>query len=250
VLNKEEIIAWGWRLPFLGGGILGLLLLVARNTIHETPVFQSLPDKAKNYEPLISLLNSHKVSLLRGAALTTFMAALVITNLFFPYYIPKFFAYETSDVYFGTTLSLIFSILVLPLTGMLADFFPKKTMTLQWTCATYIILSVPVFFLLSTANSFALILFLMIHQLFIALFSSCFFPTLICIFSPEVRYTGIALCYNLTWAAMATLPMGYTTLLDFYAAPWVVPIVLSAIAGLSFIATLGIDKDTQGIANN
>ncbi|MCE3231652.1 MAG: hypothetical protein K0R76_269 [Alphaproteobacteria bacterium] len=49
---------------------------------------------------------------------------------------------------------------------------------------------------------------------------------------------------------MATLPMGYTTLLDFYAAPWVIPIVLSAIAGLSFIATLGIDKDTQGIAND
>jgi hypothetical protein len=44
--------------------------------------------------------------------------------------------------------------------------------------------------------------------------------------------------------------MGYTTLLDFYAAPWVIPIVLSAIAGLSFIATLGIDKDTQGIAND
>ncbi|MCE3231654.1 MAG: hypothetical protein K0R52_1582 [Alphaproteobacteria bacterium] len=249
-LSKEEIIGWGWRLPLLGGGILGLLLLVARSTIHETPVFQSLPDKTKNDQPLISLFRNHKSSLLRGAALTAFMAALIITNLYFPYYIPTFFAYEASDVYFGTTLSLIFSVLVLPLTGMLADFFPKKTLTLQWACSTYIALSIPIFCLLSRGNTLVLILFLMIHQLFIALFVSCFFPILIRIFSPKVRYTGIALCYNLTWAAMATLPMGYTTLLNLYDTPWVVPIVLSAIAGLSFMATRGIDEDIQGIVNN
>ena len=73
----------------------------------------------------------------------------------------------------------------------------------------------------------------MIQQLFIALYASCMFPVLIRIFSPEIRYTGIALCYNLTWATMAALPMGLTALLDFYATPWVVPIVLSGIAGLS-----------------
>lgn len=253
MLGKEEIIAWGWRLPFLGGGILGLLLLIARNTIGETPVFQSLQDKSKNHAPLMNLLNTHKIPLFRGTILTAFMAALVITNLYFPYYIPKFFAYETGDVYLGSTISLIFIILIFPGTGALADFFPKKTTTIQWVCSFYIALSVPIFWLLSTGNKSALIVFLMIQQLFIALFASCFYPILISIFPPEARYTGIALSYNLTWATMATLPMGYTTLLDFYGSPWVVPLVLSAIAGLSLMATRSIvagNEKVQELGNN
>jgi MFS family permease len=248
-VTKEEIIAWGWRLPFLGGGILGLLLLIARNTIEETPVFQSFQDQSKNHTPLRDLFTTYKIPLFRSAMLTTFMAALVITNLYFPYYIPKFFSYETSDVYLGSTLSLIFIILIFPGTGILADFFSNKTTTVQWVCSLYIALSVPIFSLLSMGSKSTLIAFLMIQQLFIALFSSCFYPLLISIFPPEARYTGIALSYNLTWAAMATLPMGYTTLLDFYGSPWVVPLALSVIAALSLIAARGIhsnEKD-QGI---
>lgn len=244
-LSKEEIIAWGWRLPFLGGGILGILLLIARKTIEETPVFQSFQDKAQNSKLLGSLLTIHNLSLLRGAALTAFMAGMIITNLYFPHYIPAFFGYQHSDVYLGTTLSLVFSVLILPGMGMLADFFPEKTRTLQWTCATYMVLSVPVFFLLLKGSMLALVVFLMIQQLFIALFAACFFPILIRIFSPEVRYTGIALCYNLTWAAMATLPTGYTALLNFYGNPWVVPLILSALAGLSLAATLGVDGNLK-----
>jgi hypothetical protein len=104
------------------------------------------------------------------------------------------------------------------------------------------VLSVPIFSLLLTGNTFVLFVFLMIQQIYIAMFSANFFPTLIRIFSPEVRYTGIALCYNLTWAGMATLPVHYTKLLDSYGMPWVVPIILSIIAGLSLLATRGIEK--------
>jgi MHS family proline/betaine transporter-like MFS transporter len=249
-LSKEEIIAWGWRLPFLGGGVLGLALLIARNTIQETPVFQAFQRDQREHQPFQKLLATHKLSLLRGGALTTFMAALIITNLYLPYYIPKFFAYDISDVYLGTTLSLVFLIIIFPGIGILADALPKKTTTLQWTCASYVILSVPIFSLLSTGNSFVLFVFMMIQQIYIALFSANFFPTLIRIFSPEVRYTGIALCYNLTWAGMATLPMLYTSLLDFYSIPWVVPIILSVIATLPLIALRGIEENLVKSMNN
>lgn len=252
MLTQQEIITWGWRLPFLGGGILGFLLLIARKSIQETPVFQSFQHKAKDQEPLMRLLNTHKFSLLKGGALTAFMPALILTNLYFPYFIPKFFAYDIRDVYLGTTISLVFIIFILPLMGILADFIPKKTTTLKWTCASYIVLSVPIFSLLSTGNTLVLFAFLMIQQLYIALFAASFFPILIRIFPPEIRYTGIALCYNLTWAILATLPMGFTTLLNLYGTPWIVPVALSAIAGLSLVATRGVDEnvmDTSEIQN-
>jgi MFS family permease len=243
MLNKEEIISWGWRLPFLLGGILGLLLFIARNTLQETPIFEAFKEQYQKNEPLAQLMKTHKFSLVRGAALTTFMAALIITNLYFPYYIPKLFSYQISDVYLGTTISLVFVIFILPLMGMVSDFFLKKIRTLQWICVSYIILSVPIFLLLLTGNLLALWAFLMIQQLYIALYAACLFPTLIRLFPPEVRYTGLALCYNATWALMATLPISYTAVMESYNTPWVVPIILSAIAGVSLLASRRINDE-------
>lgn len=242
LLTKEDIVSWGWRLPFLGGGILGLFLLIARNTIQETPVFQELHQTNKVHEPLTNLLKTHQLSLFRGMALTAFMAAMILTNLYFPYFIPKFYGYESKAVFLGTTLSLIFSACILPFVGMFTDYMTQKTTILRWTCFLYMVLSLPSYALLSKGNMFSLVSFLMIQQIFIAFFSSCFFPILLRIFSPEVRYTGVALCYNVTWGVMATLPIGFTAFLDIYPIPGIVPIILSGIAGLSFFATCGISK--------
>ncbi|MEO3974805.1 MFS transporter [Streptomyces sp. CAU 1734] len=40
VLGKDGMTSWGWRVPFLIGGVLGILLLLARNQLAETEVFQ------------------------------------------------------------------------------------------------------------------------------------------------------------------------------------------------------------------
>lgn len=247
LLTQQQIIEWGWRLPFLVGGMMGFLLLLARNTLSETPAFESINKSIKTKKPLALLLKNYKLSLVRGSALSAFMAALIITNLYFPYFIPKYFSYEINEVYMGTTLSLIFLILVLPGIGMIADLLPNKTSTLKFTCLSYIILSVPIFSLLNTGNTWMLFLFLIIQQVYIGLFSANFFPTLIQLFPAEVRYTGIALCYNFTWAAMATLPMLYTLALNSFTYPWDVPIVLSIIAAISLIAVRGVIKTNNKI---
>jgi len=248
LLTKEEIVNWGWRLPFLGGGLLGLILLVARNTIQETPVFKALQGKTTAHKPFVTLLKTHQSSLIRGTALTAFMAAMILTNLYFPYFIPKFYGHEPKAVFLGTTLSLIFVAVIFPFVGMFTDYLRNKATTLRWTCFLYVLLSLPSYGLLSKGNMLCLVSFLMIQQIFIAFFSSCFFPILLGIFSPEVRYTGVALCYNVTWAIMAALPMGYTALLDRYATPWTIPLILSGIAGLSFFAAWRLPKTANEIA--
>lgn len=41
-LSKEELMAWGWRLSFGIGGVIGLLGFYLRSKLHETPVFKEL----------------------------------------------------------------------------------------------------------------------------------------------------------------------------------------------------------------
>lgn len=236
-LTEAEIIAWGWRVPFIIGAVLGLVMFLARKNMIETPVFQSLQLKNRQGKPLKQLIQKHGTSVLTGLGLTTFISALVVVNLFFPYYISQYFHFPEKSIYFATTLSLIFSAFSLPFAGRLADRFSKESI-LKWTTLSYAILSIPIYALLSFQNMFCLILFMIIHQLFNALFSSCYFPLMINLFPASIRYTGIALCYNLAYVAMANLPTGLTALLNQFQNPLVVPLVLSCTAMLSFLAVL------------
>lgn len=66
VLGKEDMMDYGWRIPFIFGGILGLLSAQLRRYAHETPVFQQM--RARNelarQVPIKTLLSDHRTEIL------------------------------------------------------------------------------------------------------------------------------------------------------------------------------------------
>lgn len=42
VFSAAEVLDWAWRLPFLVGGVFGLLAMYLRRWLHETPVFAEM----------------------------------------------------------------------------------------------------------------------------------------------------------------------------------------------------------------
>ncbi len=234
-LTADNIIAGGWRIPFILGGILGIILFWKRRHLMETPAFQALGVNAKQNKPLKEIVRGHKTSLCTGIALTAFFSAMTIVNLYFPYYIHHYFLFSEQSIYLAATLSLIFSASVLPWIGQLSDRLPKNTL-LRWTTFIYLISSIALFHLLSFQHVMFLILFMMLHQLFIAIFAACYFPMMVTLFPSNVRYTGIALCYNLVYALMGILPTVLTALLSQYHSPLVLPLVLSCMALITLLA--------------
>ena len=229
-LEEAQILAFGWRLPFLLGGFLGFILLALRLKLIETPDFTQ-PSHLPRQNPFISLLKDYPKAVLQGLSLTLFFAALVLLNLFFPYYIPTFFGFEAKDVYFGITISLVFSAFIFPFCGKFSDLFAKKNILIK-TSLAYLLLSGPLFALLLLHSKVILILFLMSHQLFIALFGTSYFPLITSLFPASVRYTGTAFCYNVTFALMALLPSLLTSLLTL-SNLWATPMIMCLFALIS-----------------
>ena len=60
--SPEELLAYAWRVPFLLGGVFGLLAVYLRRWLHETPVFAELQlRKALAAElPLKTVLREHR----------------------------------------------------------------------------------------------------------------------------------------------------------------------------------------------
>ncbi|GAB2732451.1 MFS transporter [Sinomonas soli] len=62
VLPKADMAAWGWRLPFLVGALLGLYTLIARSRMPETEVFTQAPGRR---EPAWPAIRAHRRSALQ-----------------------------------------------------------------------------------------------------------------------------------------------------------------------------------------
>jgi MFS family permease len=79
-LGSEAMMEYGWRIPFLLGGVFGLLSVYLRRFTHETPVFEAMKARLMLSErpPFKVLVAEHRFNLFAGmvfAATTTVVAA-------------------------------------------------------------------------------------------------------------------------------------------------------------------------------
>ena len=47
-LSKEQMSDWGWRVPFLVGGVLGLLTIYLRRKLNETSAFEKASSEGRS----------------------------------------------------------------------------------------------------------------------------------------------------------------------------------------------------------
>lgn len=213
-LVLEEILSWGWRIPFLLGGILAIVNYFIRKHLLETPEFLSLQAKKPRTsmrEPFLCLIKGYRSEVVFGIGMTFFIASLVIFALYLPAHLAQHFKYAPSDVYLAMTLGLLWSSLSLPLSGLLADRFNKRNVLLC-TCLTFAVGAIGLFQLLFVNTFIALLTFMIIYQTVISFVMVSYFPLLSESFPTFVRYTGVAACYNITYSVMGCAPIVITAM--------------------------------------
>lgn len=129
-----EMLAEGWRVPFLIGGLFGLLAVWLRRYLEETPVFREMhaAQKLADEMPLKKVVRDHRASVLLVMLLTWLLsAAIVVMVVMTPtlvqtlYHIPPVTALEAGSI---ATLLLSLGCLVF---GALADRFgPGRVLAL------------------------------------------------------------------------------------------------------------------------
>lgn len=250
VMTKGQILNWGWRIPLLLGGILAVANYFIRKHLQETPEFvqaQKLrPCKKDIKEPFVCLLKQFKKEIFQGIGMTVFLSSLVIQVIYFPTYLSAHFGYSSSDIYLTMLCSMIWSALTLPLCGLLADRIGKKLL-FRNTALAYMIGVFPLFSLLELHTFSCLLLFMCLYQTVISFVSVCYFPLLVDIFPTNVRYTGVAACYNISYSLMATLPLLSTTLIRYSGTPWSLVWIALACAFITCMSLVSREPDSNPV---
>jgi MFS family permease len=85
-LNQEQMHIFGWRIPFLIGGILCFISFYIRKKLYESKEFKQI--KSNNIHSLFNLFANHFKKLLLGIGITSIMAILVVSiYIFMPTYL-------------------------------------------------------------------------------------------------------------------------------------------------------------------
>src|SRR4051794_20722691 len=64
-MPEDQLLSWGWRVPFWLSAVVVAAGLVIRRRLEETPVFQEVQAEAPERTPLTELLRDHRPALLR-----------------------------------------------------------------------------------------------------------------------------------------------------------------------------------------
>jgi len=132
--TPAEMLTEGWRVPFIIGGLFGLLAVWLRRYLEETPVFRELhaAQKIADEMPLKKVVREHKAPVALVMALTWLLsAAIVVMILMTPALVQKLYAIAPATALGASSIATLFLSLGCVVFGALADRFgPGRVLAL------------------------------------------------------------------------------------------------------------------------
>jgi predicted MFS family arabinose efflux permease len=203
--SPADVLAYAWRLPFLAGGLAGLVSVYLRRYLIETPIFRELQQNRALVAklPIRVVMAGHLRGVAMSIAAGSFLATTnVILLVMCPTLFQTIYHIAPEPIARAAVISSICALLGSMTGGILID---------KIGCAWFVIVS-SICFALSIICLFSA---LGSHPSWLVpLYSTaCFFIAayvgvpyiMIASFPPAVRYTGIALSYNMALAVFGGL---------------------------------------------
>jgi len=207
-LGQETMEDWGWRIPFLVAGPLGLIAVYFRSKIEESPQFQATLDaqeeQARNatdgdvtaakgplgivrayWRPIIVAMVVVAAANTAGYALTSYM----------PTYLTNSMGY---DELHGTLLTipvLVIMALCIPLTGRLSDRVGRRPVLWIGALST-IVLAVPAFMLIGIGEIWSTLAGLALIAFPVTFYVANLASALPAQFPTSSRYGAMGISYN------------------------------------------------------
>ena len=202
VFDAETLANWGWRIPFLIGGILGLVGLFLRANSDETPEFEaaSIVDKKSAPARLLALLKEHPKALLQTAALSAPAVAYYTWATFLPTYASLTTGRNTSATLTGSVLGLILLVITVPICGALSDRLGRRKIFPIVGAIGMIVLFYPLLLLLNQEGFWVYVVVAASGWLVLGIWQAVY-PTIQAeLFPAAVRVSGIGFSHQLVIA--------------------------------------------------
>ncbi|WP_049109980.1 MFS transporter, partial [Burkholderia cenocepacia] len=203
-LSQEALLSWGWRVPFLIAGPLGLIGLYIRMKLEETPAFKRQAEEREAQDKAVPKARFRETLLRNWRALLLCVGLVLIFNVtdyMVLSYLPSFMSSTLHfDESHSLVLVLIVMVLMMPMTlyaGRLSDKVGRKPVMLAG-CVGLLALSIPSLMLIHAGTTASVFGGLLILGVLLSCFTGVMPSALPALFPTEIRYGALAIGFNVS----------------------------------------------------
>ncbi len=242
LLGEATVDDWGWRIPFLLGGLIGIVGLALRRGLPEgeTPIEKRAPGD----HPIVRVFREERDVLARVILFTSAYGILYyIPTVYLPTWQSLYSEMKLHQALFIATLVMAVQMVLVPLAGRFTDRVMRRTRFLAVIFTAVGLIAIPLFLLTETGVVWTVILVYLIFASLIAGPLGAVPTTLVEAFDRGHRLTGYSLSFNLGMGfAGGTAPMVATALIALSGSQYA-PAAYLAFAGLAGAAALLLLRD-------
>ena len=152
LLTHEQLVAWGWRIPYLFGMLVGPAGLYVRAKVVETPEFIEA-EKPKTI-PIKDLLRRYPLPVFLGFGISIISNASFYILAYIPTYGQKTLHLPPSTGFVATLVGGLILTIGCPLAGYWSDRLPRPLL-MMIACWLFLLTSYPAFYLMAGWPSLA-----------------------------------------------------------------------------------------------
>lgn len=249
-LTVDEIAAWGWRVGFLFGGVLGIGSFLLRLTLEESKEFARIRSVAgASAAPLAEVVRKYPLAVVVGVGILAVTAGFNGLLFAMPAFLPQTMGYDAVTAILAQNVCLVILSVGLLTVSWLSDFISRRPIVLVGT-GLAMLLSLP-FFTAAQAHSVNLIVLFALVGIVASIYNGVTIPIAADLFPTRIRFSGVALSFNIAFTFLSGLaPLGAALLARQTSVAANAAYIMIGCAALSFLAALVMHRyDGQIVAD-
>ncbi|WP_239325693.1 MFS transporter [Snodgrassella gandavensis] len=251
MLDDEDVISWGWRIPFILSAVIAIAATLIRRHVRETPVFEQEQNELKQLQTETVTQSPADTSTSIASLWARNKAFFVMLGLRIgengPSYLAQGFVigYVVNSLDVSKTVATtavfiasLLGFLVIPFAGWLSDRYGRR-IVYRWFCFLLMLYAVPAYMFLETRDPFIvgsiIVIGMCLASLGIFGVQAAYGVEL---FGVRNRYSKMALAKELGGIISGgTASLVASELLNHYHTWWPIAIYFAAMASIGFFTT-------------